>query len=191
MLVPIAAVIFATGKKYSRYILILPFVIINLLPTYLYMHDITFQYDFSIIALIMYVIILNVADMDLQKAKTTVTISVICASVMFMGSIYQKAPYYVTKYLTYKSTYVELTKALDTIPQSASVCASGFLTPHLSKNLILYDQNHLEEDIYAEYLVVDDRFEDERKQFDDILASGKYERIYNAEGIISIYHRMD
>ena len=66
MLVPVAAVLFTTGKKYSRYILLLPFIIINLLPTYLYMHDITFQYDFSVIALMMYAIILNIADMDIN-----------------------------------------------------------------------------------------------------------------------------
>ena len=191
MLVPVIAVLFSTGRKYSRYILLLPFIIINLLPTYLYMHDITFQYNFGVIALMMYAIIMNVADMDMKKAKTAVTVSVICASVMFMGSIYQKAPYYVAKYQTGKATYEELDKALDMIPESASVCASGYLVPHLSKNLMLYDQNHLEEDIYTEYLAVDDRFDNEKEKFNNILASGKYELVYSSEGIISIYHKTE
>ena len=189
MLVPVAAVLFTTGKKYSRYILLLPFIIINLLPTYLYMHDITFQYDFSVIALMMYAIILNIADMDVNRAKKLATVSVICASVMFMGSIYQKAPYYVSRYNADKATYQGLNKALDMVPEDASVCASGFLVPHLSKNLILYDQNHLESDIYTDYLVVDARYDTEKEKFSNIIASGKYEVVYNVDGLITIYKR--
>lgn len=189
MLVPVAAVLFTTGKKYSRYILLLPFIIINLLPTYLYMHDITFQYDFSVIALMMYAIILNIADMDINRAKKLATVSVICASVMFMGSIYQKAPYYVSRYNADKATYQGLNKALDMVPEDASVCASGFLVPHLSKNLILYDQNHLESDIYTDYLVVDARYDSEKEKFSNIIASGKYEVVYNVDGLITIYKR--
>lgn len=191
MVVPMAAVLFSVGKKYSRYILLLPFIIINLLPTYLYMHDITFQYDFSVIALFMYAIIMNVSGMEIKKAKTVATISVICASIMFMGSIYQKAPHYVLKYKSDKATIEQLDKALDMIPEDASVCASGFFVPHLSKNLIMYDQNHLNGDVYTDYLAVDDRYEHEKEKFVNILSSGKYEQVYNVEGIISIYHRVD
>ena len=153
------------------------------------MHDITFQYDFSVIALMMYAIILNIADMDINRAKKLATVSVICASVMFMGSIYQKAPYYVSRYNADKATYQGLNKALDMVPEDASVCASGFLVPHLSKNLILYDQNHLESDIYTDYLVVDARYDTEKEKFSNIIASGKYEVVYNVDGLITIYKR--
>lgn len=191
MLVPMGAVLFSTGKKYSRYILLLPFVIINLLPNYLYMHDISFQYDFSIIALMMYAVVMNVADMDLKRAKTVAVVSVLCAGIMFMGSNYQKAPYYVSKYTAYKTTYKEFDKALGMIPESASVSASGYFVPHLSKNLVLYDRYHLNEDIYTDYLAVDERYTNEKEKFNNLIASGKYELVYNAEGLISIYHRID
>ena len=50
------------------------------------------------------------------------------------------------------------------IPEDASVCASGFFVPHLSKNLIMYDQNHLNGDVYTDYLAVDDRYEHEKEK---------------------------
>ena len=50
---PMATVIFTTGKKYTRYILLSPLIIINIFTTYVYMHDINFQYNFGVIALIM------------------------------------------------------------------------------------------------------------------------------------------
>ena len=45
---PMATVIFTTGKKYTRYILLSPLIIINIFTTYVYMHDINFQYNFGV-----------------------------------------------------------------------------------------------------------------------------------------------
>ncbi|MFQ9515740.1 MAG: DUF2079 domain-containing protein [Eubacterium sp.] len=189
MVIPVAAALFTTGKKYSRYILILPFVVINLMTTYIYIHDITFQYNFGVIALFMYLIILNISDIKPKRARAIVGTSVLCAGIMFTAMIFPKLTYYIDKYNENKSTFEQLNKAIDTIPENASVCASGYLVPHLSKNLELYDQNHLEEDIDTEYLVVDKRYQTEQDKFNNILASGQYESVYDVPGIIQIYHK--
>jgi hypothetical protein len=186
MIVPVAAGVFTTGKKYSRYIFIAPFIIINVMTTYLYMHDINFQYDFGVIALFMYVIIMNLADKDCYKAKTLVCVSVICASIMFAGTVYPKAGYYIDKYLAGKTNYQKLDLAMQMIPDGASVCASGFFVPHLSDHLELYDQSHLTEDIYTDYLVVDERGT-ENEKFENILATGKYQLIYAEQDLVSVY----
>lgn len=192
MLVPIAAALFTTGKKYSRYILLSPFILINVMTTYLYLHDISFQYNFGIIALFMYVMIMNLQDMKVEKAKTIVGVCVICASLMFVGTVYPKMTYYLEKYDTDKATYTKLDNAMDTyVPQNASVCASGFFTPHLSKHLEMYDQNHLTEDKYTDYLVVDERNQNEAAKFTNIVNSGKYELVYREDNLISIYHLKD
>lgn len=192
MLVPIAAALFTTGKKYSRYILLSPFILINVMTTYLYLHDISFQYNFGIIALFMYVMIMNLQDMKVEKAKTIVGVCVICASLMFVGTVYPKMTYYLEKYDTDKVTYTKLDNAMDTyVPQNASVCASGFFTPHLSKHLEMYDQNHLTEDKYTDYLVVDERNQNEAAKFTNIVNSGKYELVYREDNLISIYHLKD
>ena len=162
------------------------------MTTYLYLHDISFQYNFGIIALFMYVMIMNLQDMKVEKAKTIVGVCVICASLMFVGTVYPKMTYYLEKYDTDKATYTKLDNAMDTyVPQNASVCASGFFTPHLSKHLEMYDQNHLTEDKYTDYLVVDERNQNEAAKFTNIVNSGKYELVYREDNLISIYHLKD
>lgn len=189
MLVPIAGVLINVGKKYSRYILLAPFVVMNVFTTYLYLHDITFQYNFGTIALFMYVIIMNLSDMKLNKQKTATCIAVMCAGIMLTGTITPKMIHYVERYQENKATYKQIDEALEMIPDEASVCASGYFVPHLSKNLKLFDQNHLEEDMYTEYLAVDKRYSHEEEKFDNILASGQYELIRDVEGIIRIYQK--
>lgn len=191
MMIPVAAALFTTRKKYSRYILILPFVVINLMTTYPYLHNIGFQYNFGVIALFVYVIIMNLSGVKIRKAKTIVCASVIGAGILFTSLMFPKLTYYADKLNDNSETFEQLNQAIDTIPENASVCASGFLTPHLSKNLELYDQNHLEEDIYTDYLVVDKRFEDQVSAFDNILASGQYESVYDISGVIQIYHKIN
>ena len=186
---PMATVIFTTGKKYTRYILLSPLIIINIFTTYVYMHDINFQYNFGVIALIMYLAIMNMADVKAEKAKTYVSIAVLCAGIMFVGNQFPKMPNYYKTYTENKSTYEKIDKALELVPTNASVCASGFFTPHLSKNLVLYDQNHLEQPVYTDYLVVDERFDNEKQKFDQVLSSGRYEIAYQEQGLISIYKK--
>lgn len=188
MFVPMAAVIFRNGKKYSRFILISPVIVINLLTLYVYQHDITFQYNFGSIALMMYLVIMNMADLRPKKAKVAISVAVICAGVMFMGSMAPRLNYYTSKYSQDKVTYEKINIALSAVPKNASVCASGFFTPHL-KNLEMYDQNHLEETKYTDYLVIDERYTDEKSKFDTVLSSGQYDMIYNESGIISIYRK--
>jgi hypothetical protein len=53
----------------------------------------------------------------------------------------------------------------------------------------MYDQNHLEETKYTDYLVIDERYTDEKSKFDTVLSSGQYDLIYNESGIISIYRK--
>lgn len=188
MLVPIAGGLFSTGKKYSRYILLFPFLLINLLTAYPYLHDVCFQYYFGSIALFMYVIIMNLSEMKVEKGKTIIIASIICAMIMFISSIYPKMDYYVAKYHENKETYKILNQAMDMIPDGASVCASGFFVPHLSDHLEMYDQNHLTEVKLTEYLVVDERVA-EREKFNDVLDTGEYEMIYHEDNLVSIYHK--
>lgn len=75
------------------------------------------------------------------------------------------------------------------VPRTASVAVSGFFMPHLSRNLDVYDQTHLEEVKEMEYLVVDERGQEEKEKFDEILATGKYELIYHEDNLISVYHK--
>ncbi len=188
MLVPMVPVIFTAGKKYARYLLLTPFLIMNVFTSYVYLHAIGWQYNFGTIALMMYLLIMNLSDLNVKKAKTRIGVAVLCAGVMFMGAVCPKLGHYTEKYKENKTIYSQMNQGLDLIPDNASVAASGFLVPHLSNHLELYDQNHLETDVYTEYLAVDCRYSEEEK-FDNILASNQYELIYSVEGAIKIYRK--
>ena len=189
MIVPMATMLFATGKKYSRYILMAPFLVFNVFTTYLYLHDVGFQYNFGVIALFMYLAIMNISEMDYKKARTVAGISVICTSIMFFGTTYPRINYYGEKYSTDKAKIEKINKGIEMVPRTASVAVSGFFMPHLSRNLDVYDQTHLEEVKEMEYLVVDERGQEEKEKFDEVLATGKYELIYHEDNLISVYHK--
>lgn len=191
MLTPVTGALFAIKKKYSKYILLMPFLVINLVATYLYQHSIMFHYNFATIALFMYLIIMNLSEMKHKKATKIVTISVICAAIMFMGTILPKTQGYVERYAQGKENYMQMDEILAKIPEEASVCASGYLVPHLANHLELYDQGHLNEDIYTDYLVVDARYATEKAEFDQILATGDYELVESLEGTVEVYRLVD
>ena len=126
--------------------------------------------------------------MKVDRAKTIIISSVICAGIMFAGTTFPKMDYYVTKYGENKETYEKLNYAMDLVPANASVSASGFFVPHLSDHLEMYDQNHLTEIKLVDYLVIDERG-DEKEKFDDVLGTGEYELIYNEANLVSVYHK--
>ncbi len=66
--------------------------------------------------------------------------------------------------------------------------ASGYLVPHLADHLDMYDQNHLTEMKFVEYLVIDERGS-EKEKFNDVLNTGQYDLIYNEPNVVSVYHK--
>ena len=178
---PIGALIFMTGKKYSRYILLGSILLVSLATTYSYQHDIGFQYNFGHIALMLYLIMLNVSDMKAKKKKTMLVSSLIICAVMFMGLILPKAPYYAGLYNGNINTVKKLDKAVAMVPNDKSVFTTGWVTGHMSKNLQCYDISYLDEKHkegvpeYPEYLLVDERETEAIQKFAPYINSGKYE----------------
>ena len=190
MFVPIGVLIFATGRKYSRYILLGSIIVVSLITTYLYQHQIEFQYNFGHIALFIYLIIMNVADMKPKKSRKLVTCSIIICAIMFMGLILPKAPRYVHMYKDNGSTIEKLNNAVAMVPNDKSVFTTGWIMPHMSKNLQCYDIAYLDDKHkegvpeYPDYLLVDERESDAGNLFAKYVNSGKYELVYdgNPEG---------
>lgn len=199
MLVPIGGILMTVKRKYSKFILFIPFVLFTLLPLYSYMHDINFQYNFGVIALFMYVMIMNLSSVKVEKAKTLVGVGIICASLLFVATEYPRISTYGLRYKENKQVYEQINKGIELIPKDASVRASGFMTPHLASNLKVYDQDHkddsapyyfLEEGLKADYLVIDKRAGyDASDKFMKELQSGEYEMIYSAPSAVEIYKR--
>ena len=199
MFVPVGALIFATGRKYSRYILLGTIFVVSLITTYSYQHDIGFQYNFGHIALFIYLIIVNVADMKYEKRKRLVVSSLIICAIMFMGVIAPRAPKYVNMYYSNNATIEKFNKAVSMVPNNKSVFTTGWLMPHMAKNLQCYDIGYLDEKHkegvpkFPDYLVIDERESDSITKFAPYVNSGKYEIVYggdvsdNEGKLVSVY----
>ena len=195
MFVPISFALFSVGKKYSRFLLLAPFALINLGTTYIYMHDVGFHYQFGSVAIMIYVIIMNLSEMDVKQAVSRTVSMVLCAGLFFAGLLAGQIDMYSKIYDYNKPVFDTLDEALDKIPREASVSTTGFLTTHLSRHLEVYEQNlYMEKNDGqtpdVDYLAIDLRGND-FEQFSEAVYSGRYELFYEKEGIIAIYKKTE
>ena len=144
-------------RRYERYILLIPYILMNLMSDYRYQHDIFFQYAFGSTAFLLYLAAVNLADLKIDWQRTAALASAAVVAVAFFASTVLPTGLSYARYATeYRDYYAGLREALDTIPDDASVAATTFYTTHLSQREILYDvhycsQAHLLE---AEFVVL-------------------------------------
>ena len=130
-------------RRYERYILLIPYVLVNLMSDYQYQHSIWFQYNFGSIALLFYLTAVNLADLKVEwrRALPLALAVLICAS-CFHRTAYSRAKYYGQESLVNYDYYQNIRDTLDLIPEDASVTATGYYTTHLSNREILYDMRY-------------------------------------------------
>lgn len=71
-ILPLLGLPLFTGRL-ERYLLLIPYVLINLMPDYAYQHDIFFQYVFGSTACLLYLTVINLADLQQKASYTTTT----------------------------------------------------------------------------------------------------------------------
>ena len=142
---------------------------------------------------------MNVADMKYAKKKKLVVSSLIICAIMFMGVILPKAPRYISMYNSSSATVEKFNKAISIVPNDKSVFTTGWLMPHMAKNLQCYDIGYLDENHkegvpkYPDYLVIDERESEASTKFAPYVNSGKYELVYggdvsgNDSKLVSVY----
>ncbi len=144
-------------RRYERYILLIPYLLINLMPDYLYQHDIFFQYTFGSTALLLYLTCANVADWKCDRTKLLGFLAMILTcSIFFFTLVCPVAVRYVRYSIQYQSHYQQIRDTLLGIPDDASVCASTFYTTQLSQREILYDLGYCSRDhlLESEFVVI-------------------------------------
>lgn len=142
-------------RRYERYILLIPYILVNLMSDYSYQHDIFYQYTFGSNAFLIYLTVINLADLKINRQRIFALIAAtVVSAVCFAAVIIPKAVYYPVQAVRYHEYYQNVREALDTIPDDASVTATAFYTTYLSQRAILYDvrycsQKHLLETEYV------------------------------------------
>ena len=144
-------------RRYERYILLIPYILVNLMSDYQYQHDIFFQYTFGSNAFLVYLTVVNLADLKINWHRIFALVAATIVSAVCFGIVVvPKAMNYPVQAIQYHDYYQNIRDTLDTIPDGASVTATTFYTTHLSQRETLYDirycsQEHLLE---TEYIVL-------------------------------------
>lgn len=145
-------------RRYERYILLIPYVLVNLMSDYQYQHNIMFQYTFGSTACLLYLTVVNLGDLEIPWQRIVPLVCAVAISfTCFRGAIVPTASWYIRDSVRSAEKDQTIRDALDLIPGDAAVTASTYLTTHLSNREILYDvgyatRNHLLE---SEFVALD------------------------------------
>lgn len=150
-------------RKFERFFLLIPYLLVNLMPDYPYQHSIYFQYMFGSTAFLMYLTVLNLADLQRTLAghrlcKPLPTLLALAMSLYcFSTTIPGLGAYYMELYWENRASYAQTDAFLRTIPKDAAVAATTFYTTPLSDRATLWDvkyasRAHL---LSADYVLLD------------------------------------
>lgn len=154
MLVPMALLPFAIRKP-SAIILLFPMVLMNLMPSWQYQYDISFQYTYGTVAFLFYLTVMNLGALHRTHAKKLLLCGV-CASLFFFSAVNYSKTYKIEQYKLEKPYAAAITEAIAVIPEDASVCASTFLVPALWNRDVVYDYKYSDKE--TDYVVLDLRW---------------------------------
>ena len=144
-------------RRYERYILLIPYILVNLMSDYQYQHDIFFQYTFGSNAFLVYLTVVNLADLEINWQRIFALIAATIVSAVCFGIVVvPKAMNYPVQVIQYRDYYQNIRDTLDTIPNGASVTATTFYTTYLSQREVLYDVRYCSKEhlLETEYVVL-------------------------------------
>lgn len=127
-------------KKIHRFLLIVPYVIMNLVigAGYTYAANIEYQYIFGPACLLIYMAFINCADQEREKRNTMATLCAVLSVISAVTLISDNLKFAET-YQERKDYYKRLEACLDTVPQDAAVIANTWFVPHLADRKEIYN----------------------------------------------------
>ncbi len=173
-------------RKWSRYILLGPYILFNLVPDYQYMYNIHFHYVFGSGLLLIYLMIINLSDMDSKKRQELIYVIVSAAVICFMAynmpRIEAAKDYFDDDT---QETVRIMDEGLSYIPDDAGVIATTFLCTRLAARKELYELYYT--DKKAEYIALDLRSSSREYDENVYINNPRYEKIYYAKGVIAVF----
>ena len=183
-------------RRYERYILLIPCILVNLMSDYQYQHSIFFQYTYGATACLFYLALVNLSELKLDKRYVLGSL-ILVAAFCFWLNIVPKAATYPRYCRVYAETYAQRREILDTVPDDASVAATTFYTAYLSNRETLYDVKYaaLPHVLECEYVVLNPKETTSYKKYGDaetftkLLEENGYRLIAEVEGQVKIYRK--
>lgn len=174
------------NKKPSQMALLIPFLLINLMPNYVYQHSIEFQYIFGVSGIFFYLCVLNLQTIK-GDLKRFLLVFMVAASFMTTASTMTGKLGMIDTFAVNYEEYQTLDYYIKQIPEDASVRASGYFVPKLSQRREIYDLDyHSTHD--TDYVIFDlrgSREEKTREEREKFLKSG-YEQVAYEKKLILV-----
>ena len=183
-------------RHFSNLILLIPVLVMNLMPDYIYQHQLPYQYHYGTTVFMLYMIILHISGKSPGKDPATdsgedsgkdpakvkpvpsftffLCVAVLCSG--FFTTQLLRNRFTLITYLKENKQLVDSIKAeLDRIPRDASVQASTFFTTYLAARDEVYDLTYNQEarqPYTTDYIVIDLRpgMQDEAQKYIDLFA---------------------
>lgn len=155
-------------RRYERYILLIPYILMNLMSDYQYQYNIYYQYTFGSTALLIYLVIVNLADIRLSTRRmAALGCAVAVTAGCFFSTVFPKGISYPAQCQQYSQYYQSVRESLAQIPEDASVCATTFYTVTLSQRKILYDLRYcsLDHVLESQYIALNARSSSDYKKY--------------------------
>lgn len=196
-LLPLAGLPLVT-RRYERYILLIPYILINLMSDYQYQHNIFFQYTYGPTACLLYLTVVNLADFRAEKKRMAALVTALCvAALCFGANVVPKAVKYPAYCIEYAGYYDSLRRTLDVIPEDASVAATTYYTTYLSQRDTLYDVRYASREhlLSCEYIALGVTDENSYKAYGgyeeliELLEGEGYEQIAAYNERLVVYQR--
>lgn len=190
-------------RRYERFVLLIPYLLVNLMTDYKYQFDIFFQYTYGSTACLIYLVLVNLADWKLDLHRiAALGLALVISFGCFWNQIIPKAVKYPSYCKTYAGYYDSLRAVLDEIPEGASAAATTYFTTYLSQRDVLYDVRYASKAhvLSCEYVAVGvtdsnclkNYAVDGEKGYENFVAllkSNGYVKIAEHEGKLEIYHK--
>lgn len=186
MLLPLGFLPFAS-RKYTRLVLLIPMLLVNLMSSYGYQHDIGFQYTFGVTGILFYLSLINLADMKGRFKKYLTSLAAAGSAFVFAFSMSGKLDY-IDRYNNGKDNIERIYSVMEKIPDDASVITSTYFVVPLSQRDIIYEDYYHENGEETEYVLVDTRSSRSTEFVDKYEALG-YTIIEQVPGAATLLHK--
>ncbi len=153
VLLPLGFLPFTT-RRVSHLILVLPFMLFNLMTSYVYQYNIDFQYTYGAISCMLYLTVINSAELEGKTRRYAVSFAAVASVMLFLVTAAPKIESYTKRIVSGKEEFQILDEALESIPEDASVKASTFFVPHIADRHEIYEITSKNE---TDYVVFDMR----------------------------------
>ncbi|MBQ6154163.1 MAG: DUF2079 domain-containing protein [Ruminococcus sp.] len=130
MLLPVMFAPFMT-KKISSLILLLPIIPINLMQSWQYQYDITYQYTYGVGALIIMCAIFAVLKLRTAPKRVVMLMSICMCILTSAAFVLPKISNNSASYKNVNTSAKAVDQLLEEIPEDASVTADHYIAPHL------------------------------------------------------------